>query len=116
LDSLKFARFIVDAIEDKKGENITLLDLRPDALMADFLIIANGSSDRQLRALTDHVQSTVKETFRSRPYAVDGTPRSGWVLLDFGDVVVNLFTEDERDYYDLEGLWRDRSQVLLSIQ
>ncbi len=116
MDSLELARHIVDLIEDKKGANITLLDLRPDAIMADFLIIANGTSDRQLRALTEHVRQSIKDNTDKIPYAVDGTPNSGWVLMDYGDVVVNLFTESEREYYDLEGLWRERSQVLLSIQ
>lgn len=116
MDSLELARHIVDLIEDKKGAHITLLDLRPDTIMADFLIIANGTSDRQLRALTEHVRQSVKDDRGKIPYAVDGTPNSGWVLLDYGDVVVNLFTEAEREYYDLEGLWRERSQVLLSIQ
>ncbi|MEO0561347.1 MAG: ribosome silencing factor [Chloroflexota bacterium] len=116
MDSLELARYIVDTIEDKKGAHITLLDLRPDAIMADFLIIANGTSDRQLRALTEHVRQSVKDDHSKTPYSVDGTPQSGWVLMDYGDVVVNIFTEDEREYYDLEGLWRERSSILLSIQ
>lgn len=116
MDSLALARYVVDVLEDKKSENITLLDLRPDAIMSDFLIIANGTSDRQLRALLEYIRQSVKDDFGKVPYSVDGTPRSGWILLDYGDVVVNLFTADERAYYDLEGLWRERSQVLLSIQ
>jgi ribosome-associated protein len=116
LDSLEFARYIVNTVEDKKAADITLLDLRPDALMADFLIIATGTSDRQLRALLEEVRQSTKDDLSKVPYSVDGTPASGWVLLDYGDVVVNIFTQEERDYYDLEGLWRERSQVLLSIQ
>lgn len=116
MDSLEFARHVVNVIEDKKAMDITLLDLRPDAIMADFLIIATGTSDRQLRALLEEVRQNTKEDLGKIPYSVDGTPKSGWVLLDYGDVVVNIFTEEERDYYDLEGLWRERSQVLLSIQ
>jgi len=106
----------VDIIEDRKGEEITLLDLRPDAIIADFMIIANGNSDRQLRALTEYVRQGVKDDVGKIPYSVDGTADSGWVLLDYGDVVVHLFQEEERDYYDIEGLWREKSHVLLSIQ
>ncbi|MEM6282085.1 MAG: ribosome silencing factor [Chloroflexota bacterium] len=106
----------MDIIEDRKGEDITLLDLRPDAVLADFMIIANGTSDRQLRALTEYVRQGTKDDLGKLPYSVDGTPDSGWVLLDYGDVVVNLFQEEEREYYDIEGLWREKSQVLLSIQ
>lgn len=116
LDALDLARRIVDLVEDKKAEDITLLDLRPDAIMADFLVIANGGSDRQLNALSDHVRETIKDEHRKIPFSIDGTPQSGWVLLDYGDVIVHLFMEQERDYYDLEGLWQEKSQVLLSIQ
>lgn len=84
--------------------------------MADFVVIATGNSDRQLRALADYVRTGVKENYDSLPYAVDGTPQSGWVLMDYGDIIVNLFNEDTRTYYDLESLWQDRSKVLLTIQ
>lgn len=117
LDSLEFARYIVDVVEDRKAEEITLLDLRPDAVMADFFVICNGTSDRQLRALMEYVRSGVKQDYAGKvPYSVDGTPESGWVLMDYGDVVVHLFRREQRDYYDIEGLWRERSHVLLSIQ
>ena len=116
LDSLALARYIVDVIEDKKGEDITLLDLRPDAIIADFLVIANGNSDRQLGALQNYVRESVKIDHNMLPYSVDGTTQSGWVLMDYGDVVVHLFMEEERDYYDIEGMWRERANVLLSIQ
>lgn len=84
--------------------------------MADFVVVATGNSDRQLRALADYVRTRVKENYDSLPYAVDGTPQSGWVLMDYGDIIVNLFNEDTRTYYDLESLWQDRSKVLLTIQ
>lgn len=116
LDSLALARYIVDVIEDNKGADITLLDLRPDAILADFLVIANGNSDRQLGALLNYVREGVKSDHKKLPYSIDGTANSGWVLLDYGDVVVHLFMEEERDYYDIEGMWRERSNVLLSIQ
>ncbi len=79
-------------------------------------MIANGSSERQLRALLNYVRQDVKDDLEKIPYSVDGTPESGWVLLDYSDVVVHLFDDDIREYYDLEGLWRERGNVLLSIQ
>jgi ribosome-associated protein len=103
-------------VEDKKAENIILLDLRPDTLMADFLVICNGNSDRQLKALTEYVRDGVKQEFKLTPFSVEGTAESGWLLLDYGDVVVHLFLEGVRQYYDLEGLWSAESSVLLSIQ
>jgi ribosome-associated protein len=102
-------------VEDKKAEDIILLDLRPDVIIADFFVICNGNSDRQLRALADNVREAVKEKYNRLPFSVEGSPESGWVLMDYGDVVTHLFLEDKRDYYDLEGLWRE-ANVLLSIQ
>lgn len=105
----------MDVVEDKKAEAITLLDLRPDAIIADFFIICNGNSDRQLKALADNVREAVKERYAKLPFSVEGAADSGWVLMDYGDVIVHLFLEEKRLFYDLEGLWRS-AHVLLSIQ
>lgn len=103
-------------VEDKKAEDIVLLDLRPQAVISDFFVICNGNSDRQLKALSEHVREGVKEKFGLLPYAVEGQPESGWMLMDYGTVIVHLFIEERRTYYDLEGLWRAESKVMLSIQ
>jgi ribosome-associated protein len=103
-------------VEDHKAEDIVLLDLRPDTVIADFFVIATGTSDRQLRALADYVREDVKAKIALLPYAVEGTPRSGWMVLDYGTVVVHLFSEDQRAYFDIEGLWSNVASVLLSIQ
>jgi ribosome-associated protein len=116
LDSLELARFIVDVVEDKKAGDILLLDLRPDTLMADFFVVCNGNSDRQLKALMGHVREAVKERYGKLPFSAEGTPESGWLLLDYSDVIVHLFLEEKRQYYDLEELWSAESSVLLSIQ
>lgn len=92
-----------------------LLDLGPDTIIADYFVICTGGSDRQLRALMQHVRESVKETTARLPYATEGEPDSGWVIMDYGDVVLHLFMEDERHYYDLEGFWKS-ANVLLSIQ
>ncbi|MFW5692055.1 MAG: ribosome silencing factor [Chloroflexota bacterium] len=116
LDSLDLARYIVEIVEDNKANNIVLMDLRPDVVMADFFVICNGNSDRQLKALVDYVRVGVKEQFDMLPYSTEGTAESGWVLIDYGYVVVHLFLEEKRQYYDLESLWSAESNVLLSIQ
>lgn len=102
-------------IEDKKAENIILLDIRPKTVIADYFIIANGNSDRQLKALAEYVRDGVKEKFQTLPYSVEGKSESGWILMDYGFVVVHLFLESKRHYYDLEGLWQE-ANLLLSIQ
>lgn len=79
-------------------------------------MLCTGVSDRQIRAISDSVRADVKEKLERIPFSTEGTPDSGWMLLDYGDVVVHIFSEDVRDYYDLEGLWSDVANVLLSIQ
>lgn len=116
MDPLELARHVVDVVEDRKAEDIVLLDLRPDTVIADFFVIANGNSERQLRALMDYVKEDVKENLSQLPFSMVGTPESGWIVLDYGDVVVHLFSADQRDYYDIEGLWSNSGSVLLSIQ
>jgi ribosome-associated protein len=115
IEPIDVARFIVNVVEDKKAENILLLDMRPDVMIADFIIICTGTGDRQLRALTEHVRDAMKEHYHKLPSSVEGTPESGWMLMDYGGVIVHLFQEAQRRYYDLEGLWR-KAHVLVRIQ
>ena len=115
LDSLELAHDIVDAVESKKAENIVLLDLRPDAIIADFFVICTGNSDRQIKALADGVREAIKDKYSRLPTSVEGQATSGWVLMDYGDVLVHIFSEDQREFYDLEGFWK-QANVLLNIQ
>lgn len=103
-------------IEERKAEDIVLLDLRPDTVIADFFVVATGNSDRQIKALTEYVREDVKEKIQRIPASVEGNANSGWVLMDYGDVVVHVFSAEQREYYDLEGLWSNVASVLLSIQ
>lgn len=115
LDSLELARTIAELLEDKKAENILVLDLRPDRVIADFFVIATGTSDRNLRALAEHVRVELKDKHNTQAASAEGVAESGWVLLDYGVVIVHIFLEERRQYYDLEGLWRPDSKVVLSI-
>lgn len=118
LDAQQIARTIVELVEDKKAINIVLLNLAAEVAinLADYFVICTGTSDRQLNALVDHLRVELKERYDLLPLSVQGTAESGWVLVDYGQVIVHLFLEEKRQYYDLEGLWRKHSQVLLSIQ
>jgi len=107
---------VVDIVEDKKAEDITLLDLRPDVIIADFFVLANGNSERHLRAIAEDIRQEIKEKFQKIPFSIDGEASSGWIVLDYGDIVVHLFAEDQREYYDLQRLWGEQANVLLSIQ
>ena len=115
LDSLTIAHQIVEVLDENKAENIVLLDLRPDTVIADFFVICTATSDRQIRALVDYVRENIREEFDKSPYSGEGTPESGWQLLDYGDVVVHIFQAEQRRYYDLEGLWH-QANVMVKIQ
>jgi len=107
----------VDLVEDKKAANIVLLNLIPEiaANLADYFVICTGTSDRQLKALVDHLRVELKEKYGLLPLSVQGTGESGWILVDYSYVIVHLFLEEKRQYYDLEGLWQNEAQVLLSL-
>jgi len=116
LEPLDLARLIVDTLEERKAEDIILLDLRPDTDLTDFFVICTGNSDRQIRALVDYVRQACKEQAGKLPFNVEGTPDSGWMLMDYSNVVVHIFDAEQRDFYDLHGLWSKSAHVLLSIQ
>jgi ribosome-associated protein len=97
---------------DKKGSDILLLDLRDEAIFRDYFLIANGESKRQLKSLADGISEEAKTNGDVQPIGKEGEPDSGWLLLDYGDLVVHLFHPETRRYYDLEDLWQNAHVVL----
>ena len=104
----------MNTLEDKKGEDILLIDIQNVASFADYFVLCNGTSDRMLESLADAIQEEAKKQFHLSA-GVEGEPVDGWLVIDLGDVVVHLFSPEQRDYYDLECLW-DRGKVLLRGQ
>lgn len=113
-DTATLAREIVDLVADRKAEDILLLDMRPASYVADYFVICNGTSERHIRALAEEVRETLAKE-GTRPLHVEGTSDSGWVLMDYGSVVVHIFGQEERGYYTLDRLWRE-AVPLLRIQ
>lgn len=111
---MDLARAIVNTLEDKKGEDILLMDIHDVTYMADYFIICSGTSDRMLNSLADAVEETGKKQYGLNARR-EGLSREGWVLVDFGDIVVHLFSPEQREYYDLEVLW-ERGKTLLRVQ
>jgi len=108
------AKFIVDILDEKKGEDILLMDVQKVVPFTDYFVFCSGTSDRMLDALSKVVKEEVKKEFKisSSP---EGDSMYGWVLLDLGDVIVHLFSPEKRDYYRLEELWNE-GKVLVKLQ
>ncbi len=109
--SLDIARRIVELAEDKKAADIVLLDLQGLTTLADYFVICSGGSERQLDAIADGVIGGMRDE-KIRPLGREGTPASHWVLVDFGIVIVHVFTPPERDFYQLEKHWSEAKTVL----
>lgn len=106
--SIALANIAIDALQEVKGVDIVLLDLRdiPEA-SADFFVICNGTSGTHISGLADRVQKNVWEQMGEHPTHIEGRQGRNWLLLDFFTVVVHIFDNEKRAFYDLEGLWRD---------
>ncbi len=109
--ALDLARRIVELAEDKKAADIVLLELAPLTTLADYFVICSGGSERQLDAIADGIISPLRNE-KVRPIGREGTPASHWVLLDYGSVIVHIFTPPERDYYGLEKHWSEAKTIL----
>jgi len=104
LEAAQLARKIIDVLSDKQAEDILLLDIRNVASFADYFVIASAGTERQTAAILEAVDEALLAAGVA-PLGREGEPGTGWVLLDYGDVVVHIFAPAEREYYDLEGLW-----------
>lgn len=105
------ARLCAQAAADKKAERIKILDLRGISTFTDLFVVCSGTSDPQLKAISNGIQQTLREEAGVKPHAVDGFPSSHWIVLDYLDVVVHIFHESKRDFYGLEDLWSDAPEI-----
>jgi ribosome-associated protein len=112
--SLKLALTAARVAEENRGRDIVVLDMRELTSVFDYFVIATGASVRQLHAISDEIELAVKNTLGDRKIGREGYTEGGWVLIDYGDVVVHLFDDKSRDYYGLEDLWSDARRVPLS--
>ncbi|MBQ78941.1 MAG: ribosome silencing factor [Planctomycetaceae bacterium] len=102
---------IAQVIEETRGKDIRVLDLRSVTEVFDYFVIATGSSRRQMHAVSDEIERIVKANWGDEKRGIEGYNESRWIVLDYGDVVVQLFDSDSRDYWDLEHLWGDAKRV-----
>ena len=111
MDSRKLALLCRELADDKKAEDIAVLDVRKISSVTDYFVIASGTSDPHLRAIVDEIADRLREDHGLRPNAIDGTLRAAWVVLDYFDVIVHVMRQDLRERYDLETLWGDAPRV-----
>ena len=108
--SKKMALMAVDALEDRKGDNVRIIDISEISTLADYFIIAGGSNINQVQAMADSVQEKLgREGFFTKN--VEGYESGNWILLDFGDIIVHVFDNENRLFYDLERIWRDGKNI-----
>ena len=113
-DSTELAHTIVDILLDKKGIDTLLLDVREISLLADYFIISTGEVDRQIKAMSEEISQALKAEY-VLPLHIEGDAESGWVLMDYGEIVVHLLSPDMRSFYRLEELWKE-ARVVVKVQ
>jgi len=107
----KIFKTIIQALQEKKGENIVSVDLRklPEAV-ADYFVLCEADTAPQVRAIADHVEESVLKTLKEKPYEKEGFSSLQWVILDYINIVVHVFRPEERQFYNLEEMWNDAVQ------
>ncbi|NNK82954.1 MAG: ribosome silencing factor [Flavobacteriaceae bacterium] len=99
---------IINGIEDVKGQNITILDLREiENTVCDYFIICDGTSNTQVNAIVNSIYKKVSKETKDKPWHIEGAENAEWVLMDYVNVVVHVFQKHKREYYDIESLWGD---------
>lgn len=109
--SFLLARAAAQSAEDNRGQNVVVLDLRDQTSIFDYFVIVTGTSQRQLRAMSDAIDDVLQKEFGHRRLGTEGYQDSKWILLDYGSVVVHLFDDASRDYYRLEELWGGAKRI-----
>jgi ribosome-associated protein len=111
MDSRKLALLCRELADRKKAEDLVVLDVRAISSVTDYFVIASGTSEPHLRAISDEIIETLREEHDLRPRAVDGTIHNAWIVVDYFDVIVHIMRPDVRAHYDMEGLWGDAPRV-----
>lgn len=109
-NSKVMARLAYEALEEKKGEDIQIIEIKDISIIADYFIIANGTNAPQVDALVDSVKETLGRN-GYEPKRIEGVRSASWILMDYGDLVVHVFSKEDRLFYNLERIWRDGKTV-----
>ena len=110
MNAKEMAKMAIEALEDKKAEDIRIIDISEVSVIADYFIIASGGNRNQIQTLCDNVQETLGRA-GCPERQTEGYQTANWILMDFGDVIVHIFDRENRRLYDLERIWRDGKQM-----
>jgi ribosome-associated protein len=110
-ESTTLAATAARAASDKKGQDTVVLEVGPLLSITDAFVITSGTNDRQVRTITEEIELQVKNADGRGPVRIEGLDDARWVLMDYGDVVIHVFNEEARQYYNLERLWSDARRV-----
>ena len=111
MDSKKLAMLCRELADNKKAEDIAVLDVKKLSSITDYFVIVSGTSEPHLRAISDEIIDKLREEYDLKPRAIDGNLQTAWMVLDYFDVIVHVMRRDIRDRYDLETLWGDAPRV-----
>lgn len=110
MDAKEMTKLAIEAMEDKKAEDITILDINEVSTIADYFIICSGSSRNQVQAICDNIDETLGRAGCVRKQT-EGYESGNWILMDYGDIIIHVFDQQNRLYYDLERIWRDGKKM-----
>ncbi len=110
MNAKEMTRLAIEALEDKKAEDISIIDISEVTVLADYFLIASGGNRNQVQALTDSVEEKLGRA-GATPRQIEGYDTANWILMDYGDIIVHVFDRDNRLFYDLERIWRDGRAV-----
>lgn len=113
IDSKEMTKLAIKALEDKKAEDIRVIDISEVSVLADYFIIANGTNRSQIQAMTDNVEEILGRA-GCCVKQIEGYDTANWVLMDFKDIIVHIFDKENRLFYNLERIWRDGKSIELS--
>ena len=110
METLELVKKVVKALEDKKSEDITVIDIHGISSIADYFIIANGNNVNQVHSISDFVEEQLAKS-GIHPKQIEGYTNANWVLMDYGDLIIHIFDKENRLFYNLERIWRDGKQI-----
>ncbi len=109
---LELVKITENAISEKKGENIRIIDIHDISYFADYFIIASGSNKKQIQTIADNIEEKLKKAGKE-PKGIEGYPEASWILMDYAEFIVHIFSSEERLFYDLERIWKDGKEIEL---